>query len=93
MNNFTPMNRHLLIEIIEDNEEQMNLIVLPDEYRPQKSPYLNAKVLAKADNVDIPVDVGDTIVCERRMLHEVRTSGETYYLMLQNYVFGRTKND
>ena len=50
-------------------------------------------MLAKADNVDIPVDVGDTIVCERRMLHEVRTTDKTYYLMLQNYVFGRTKND
>mgnify|MGYP001308489179 CR=1 FL=1 len=91
--NFTPMNRHLLIEPIEENQEQENVILLPEEYRPQKSPYLNARVLAKADNVDIPVDVGDTIVCERRMLHEVRTTDKTYYLMLQNYVFGRTKND
>jgi len=90
---FTPMNRHLLIEPIEDNEDQTNVIVLPDQYKPQKSPYLNARVLAVADNVDIPVNVGDTIVCERRMLHEVKTSNETYYLMLQNYVFGRTKND
>tara|TARA_R100000353_G_scaffold172995_1_gene138868 strand:- start:117 stop:392 length:276 start_codon:yes stop_codon:yes gene_type:complete len=90
--NFEPMNRHLLIEPIEDNQEQENLIVLPEEYRPQKSPYLHARVVAKAANVEIPVDVGDTVVCERRMLHEVKTNGQTYYLMLQNYVFGRTSD-
>ena len=67
--NFEPMNRHLLIEPIEENQEQENVILLPEEYRPQKSPYLYAKVLAKARNVEIPVEVGDTIVCERRMLH------------------------
>ena len=87
--NFEPMNRHLLIEPIEENQEQENVILLPEEYRPQKSPYLYAKVLAKARNVEIPVEVGDTIVCERRMLHEVKLSDQTYYLMLQNYVFGK----
>ncbi len=87
--NFEPMNRHLLIEPIEDSEEEQNVIVLPNEYKPQQSPYLHAQVLAKAKNVDIPVEVGDIIVCERRMLHEVKTNDTTHYLMLQNYVFGR----
>lgn len=90
--NFEPMNRHLLIEPIEESEEQKNVVVLPIEYKPQKSPYLMAKVLAKADNVEIPVDVGDVVVCERRMLHEVKTSTTTHYLMLQNYVFGRASD-
>jgi len=93
MNTFQPMNRHLLIEPIEEDHEQENVILLPDEYRPQKSPYLKAKVIAKADNVEIPVNVGDVVVCERRMLHEVKTDEDTYYLMLQNYIFGSTSHD
>jgi len=87
--NFEPMNRHLLIEPIEEDQQQENVIVLPDEYRPQKSPYLHAQVLAKAENVDIPIEVGDVIVCERRMLNEIKTNTTTHYLILQNYVFGR----
>ncbi len=93
MSTFQPMNRHLLIEPIEDEQEQENVILLPDEYRPQKSPYLKATVVAKADNVEIPVNVGDVVVCERRMLHEVKPDGDTYYLMLQNYIFGSTSHD
>ena len=42
--NFEPMNRHLLIEPIEEDQQQDNVIVLPDEYRPQKSPYLHAQM-------------------------------------------------
>jgi|TARA_R100001509_G_C4790235_1_gene189512 co-chaperonin GroES (HSP10) len=91
--NFEPMNRHLLIEPIEEEQQQENVIVLPEEYRPQKSPYLHAQVVAKADNVDIPVEVGDVIVCERRMLNEIKTNTTTHYLMLQNYVFGRVSEE
>ena len=31
------------------------------------------------------------IVVERRMLHKVDVEGETFYLVLENYVFGRIK--
>jgi hypothetical protein len=83
-----PKNRHLLVLPLEEEEEE-SLVVLPEEYKKPKSTYVICDVLGVSTDCGIEVDIGDKIVIERRMLYEVKAMGETNYLVLENYVYGR----
>lgn len=83
-----PKNRHLLVLPLEDKEKE-TLIVLPEDYRKPEAPYVVCDVLGMATDCAIDISIGDRIVVERRMLYEVKAMGETNYLVLENYVYGR----
>jgi hypothetical protein len=87
-----PKNRHLVILPI-DEQEEPSLIVLPDDYKKPESPFLVCDVLGKSLDCAIEVDIGDTIIVERRMVSEVKALGETNYLVLENYVYGRLQDE
>ena len=50
-------------------------------------------VLGISKDCSIDIDIGDRIVVERRMLYEVKALGETNYLVLENYVYGRLQDE
>ncbi len=88
--NFEPFNRHLYVLPVEEKEEEdVRRIVLPDDYNVPQSPYVICDVLMKANDCDIKISTGDRILVERRMLHQINADGETIYIVLQNYVYGR----
>ena len=86
-----PHNRHLLVHPIEDTQEEVKF-VLPDEYSVPENPYVCCDVLGIADDCKVELKIGDRIVIERRMLQEVKAQGQTNYLVLENYVYGRLQN-
>ena len=84
-----PRNRHLLVCICEEPEpDQERAILLPADYEAPKSPYAAVSVLAVAPDVGQHVLAGETIIVERSMLNEVTFEGETFYLVLENYILG-----
>jgi hypothetical protein len=89
---FSPNNRHLWVkphDEIEEESENLKILV-PTDYEKPKSPYLTATVLALAGDCRInSVSPEDTVVIERRMLHNVEIEGKNIYLVLENYVYGR----
>jgi len=88
--NFEPFNRHLYVLPIEEKEdEDVHRIVLPDDYVVPQSAYVVCDVLMKANDCEIDIAVGDRILIERRMLHQINVESETIYIVLQNYVYGR----
>ena len=90
--NFEPTNRHILVNPIEEEQEESNsLIMLPDDYKKQESPYLACSVLAIANDSKLVDSIRqyDTIVIERRMLQKIAMNGTEIYLVLDNYVMGR----
>ena len=87
-----PKNRHLLVLPLDEEEEQTS-IILPDEYKKPKSPYVTCDVLGISTDCTVEVDVGDRIVVERRMLYEVKAMGETNYLVLEYYVYVRLQDE
>ena len=91
--NFIPYNRHLLINPLEEEEEeQLSVVVLPTDYVKPTSPYLACEVAGISAECNLQaINIGDHIVVERRMLHKVDIGDETFYLVLENYVFGRIK--
>ena len=90
--NFEPTNRHILVNPIEEEQEESNsLIMLPDDYKKQESPYLACSVLAIASDSKLVDSIRqyDTIIIERRMLQKIVMNGTEIYLVLDNYVMGR----
>jgi co-chaperonin GroES (HSP10) len=88
-----PKNRHLLVLPINNEEKIKPAILLPDDYKQPQSPYVTCDVLGIADNCELKISIGDRIIIERRMLQEVKAAGETNYLVLENYVYGRLQDE
>ena len=88
-----PFNRHLLVKPLEEEEEETeSVIVLPTDYEKPQSAYITVCVLDCASDCVQVLNKGDVLVVERRMLHAVDIKNETYYLVLENYIFGRLDN-
>lgn len=87
-----PKNRHLLVLPIEEKNEKSTILV-PDDYKKPQSPYVTCDILGKADDCTVTANIGDRVVIERRMLCEVKAMGETNYLVLENYVYGRLQDE
>ena len=88
---FNPKNRHLWIipEVERETEDTAIKILTPDDYTKPKSAYLRAKVLGVADDCKITtVKPGNEVIIERRMLHNIEIEGKSFYLVMENYVFG-----
>jgi hypothetical protein len=62
---------------------------MPDDFKPPQSLHVVCEVVSIAKDSKFYGEVVDRIVTERRMLQEIKIEGETYYLVLENYVFGR----
>lgn len=89
---FIPFNRHLTVNVIEEEKKVDNsVIVLPSDYEKPLAPYVKAEVVSVAFDSKFydSLNVGDTIAIERRMLHKIEFEGESIYLILENYIFGR----
>ena len=87
-----PENRHLLVYPVEESQESNYdkvQLLMPDDFKPPQSLHVVCEVVSIAKDSKFYGEVVDRIVTERRMLQEIKIEGETYYLVLENYVFGR----
>ncbi len=85
-----PFNRHVLIKPIKkEEEEKQSLVVLPKDYKKPESPYIFAEVLDLSDDCKINLSSGDKVVLEKRTLQKIEIEGDLYYLILENYIYGR----
>ena len=87
-----PENRHLLVNPIEESQDSNYdrvQLLMPDDFKPPQSLHVVCEVVSIAKDSKFYGEVVDRIVTERRMLQEINIEGETYYLVLENYVFGR----
>ena len=87
---FKSYNRYIVIDLVEDEpEKSKSLVVLPTDYKKPEKPYALGKVIGVADNTNLNVEIGETIIFEKRMLNKIQLDEETYYLVLENYIYGR----
>jgi len=84
-----PRNRHLLVEVLPEGEEkEKSAVLLPDNYRPSKSPHVAVRLLERAPDCSIQCSHGSVLVVEGSMLNEITYSDHTFHLVLENYVLG-----
>jgi co-chaperonin GroES (HSP10) len=92
--NLVPHNRHILVSVCEDTqEEENNLIVLPSDYEKPKSPYVVCDVLDVADDCETNIKQTQRVIAERRMLHTIEVEEQEFHLILENYIYGRINED
>ena len=88
---FKPLNRHTLLHPIEKVEkENKSTILVPNDYIQVKSPYetyVVADIARDCEKVNDD-DIGQQVVVNNSMVEEIKVHGETYYLLLENYVYG-----
>ena len=92
---FKPFNRHLVVDLIEERNEKKSLVALPTGYEKPKSPYV--KVIVKKTSEDSKFNgvlfENDTVLVERTMLQKIELNEISFYLVLENYVYGRISNE
>ncbi len=85
---FKPVNRHILIDLDQRNDEQKSLIVLPEDYQPEQQKHSVVRVVEKSDDVKFKLLVGSKIVVDSSMIEEIVINNTTYNIILENYVVG-----
>ena len=91
---FKPFNKHLWIKPQEEKEnKEHDLFIMPDEYRPAKSPYVIGEILDMAEDCTIDLLPGETIIVERSTIQQIKGDFETIYVVKENYVYGRLINE
>ena len=84
-----PRNRHLLVEMIpEEDEQEKSTVLLPDNYRPATSPYVAVRLLEKAPDCSIQCSHGSVLIVEGSMLNDITYNNHIFHLVLENYVLG-----
>jgi len=90
-----PVNRHLIIVPHVKSNETNTGVLLPDDYKPEEDRYIEASVVAIANDCDqqfrhLKFDKPDTakIVVDRTMIEEVKLRDKTHHMILENYVVG-----
>tara|TARA_A100001515_G_scaffold130707_2_gene118104 strand:+ start:483 stop:755 length:273 start_codon:yes stop_codon:yes gene_type:complete len=86
---FEPVNRYILINIPEPNEEASNLsIILPDDYKTPDESHLLVSAIRAAADVRFNIQEGSKVVVDRSMIEEIKIGGTIYNVILDNYVVG-----
>ena len=80
-----PKNRHILVEMIEEEEQEQSAVLLPSDYQKRKD-YVVAKVLSVHESVKEEIQEGSIVVAEPNMIREITLEGQPHYLLQANYV-------
>jgi hypothetical protein len=86
-----PHNRHVLIEMpaekTEDSGESATFL-LPEGYEKPKSEFVKVAI---TDCTATELDLGLYAIVPRRMIQEVNIDGETFHLILDNYILASVR--
>ena len=83
--NITPQNRHILIEVLDETEDDTapSAFLLPEGYEKPKSEHIKVKVL---DDSACSLSFGSHVVVPRHMIQEIDIGETTFSLIQENYV-------
>jgi len=83
---FIPVNNHLYVKVIEDNQAEESGILLPQDYRPAERPFAAVRVLGAS--MEAPWVPGTVLIVEAQMLRDIEYKGKTFTVVKENYVIG-----
>ena len=85
-----PVNRYIQIDLIEEKNETLSGLHLPDDYQADKSRYVAATVIASASDVRFKelLKRGDVVIVDRGMIEEIVINKAKFSVVQDNYVIG-----
>ena len=87
----TPLNRSLLVSVLDQEDEKQSAFYLPDDVITGNKPFEVVEIVdvsSESKFVD-KLNPGDKIVVEGHMLRKVTVFGETATLIEDNYVLAK----
>jgi co-chaperonin GroES (HSP10) len=86
-----PLNRFLLVNVVEDEEKEKPSFYLPDDVVTNKKPYEVVEIIdvSSESKFASALDAGDKVVVEGHMLRSVVVFGEKATLIEDNYVLAK----
>ena len=89
---FVPINRHLLVEPLPEEEEQEAKILLPENYKPKQQfavvKLLRASAEANSGKNSYHWEPGKRLVINAAMLEKISVEEQAFHVILENYVIG-----
>jgi len=83
-----PCNRYLVVETIEeDHLEENPRILLPEDYK-QANPFGVGRIVSRSTDCTLDAHEGELIAFSNNMLEKMTLNGESFCLLLENYVLG-----
>jgi co-chaperonin GroES (HSP10) len=93
--NFRPQNRYILVQTQAQEDAENTGVLLPEGYSLPKDKYVMATVLDSAEDCKREAvyggalyKEGSKVVVDSSMVEAVSISGETYEIVLENYIVG-----
>ncbi len=82
-----PLNKYLVVKPIQDNEkDNHSTVLIPDGVDIKKSTFCLVELVEP--NVNSTLRAGMKLVTQSHLLESAEIAGNTYYLLLENYVVG-----
>jgi co-chaperonin GroES (HSP10) len=98
--NFRPQNRYILVQTQAQGDAENTGVLLPEGYSLPKDKYVMATVLDSAEDCkreavynSVIYQKGSKVVVDASMVESVSVLGETYEIVLENYVVGFMDNN
>tara|TARA_R100001594_G_scaffold150158_1_gene210300 strand:+ start:884 stop:1162 length:279 start_codon:yes stop_codon:yes gene_type:complete len=92
MKYFEPLNRHLWIELVEEEkEEKETTVLLPEDFKKQEEPFAIVRILDSAPDCSCRIPRGELAVVERHMLKKIKIKEKEVYIVQENYLLGVLK--
>ena len=89
-----PVNKFILVVPIEEKKkDEQKGFLLPDDYNAPANPHQVCEVVLANPANPLGLSPGERIVVESHMVQEIRTGGETNYLVQENYIIGVLFNE
>lgn len=87
----TPLNRSLLVSVLEQDDEKQTAFYLPDDVVTGKKPFEVVEVVDVSSESKFAnkLSPGDKVVVEGHMLRKITVFGETATLIEDNYVLAK----
>jgi co-chaperonin GroES (HSP10) len=87
----TPLNRSLLVSVLEQEDEKQTAFYLPDDVVTGKKPFEVVEVvdISSESKFANKLSPGDKVVVEGHMLRKITVFGETATLIEDNYVLAK----
>ena len=87
----TPLNRSLLVSVVEQEEEKQTTFYLPDDVVTNKNQFEVVEVvdISSESKFYDKLTAGDKLVVEGHMLRNISVFGSTATLIEENYVLAK----
>jgi co-chaperonin GroES (HSP10) len=90
---FQPVNRYILIEIQDENENKTaSGVILPDDFKVKDEKFVVANVISWAHDVRFTesLSADAIVIVDKSMVEEVNVNNQLFTIIQDNYVVGIT---